>query len=94
MDRMLRRIGTAALWLFAFFLVLIAVNSNEPYLAKLRGIGHVMLVMVAIGVPATMVYCGAWCLARRPRETAFARRLMRTGRRLHRDAVRVRDPQI
>jgi len=69
MDRMLRRIGTAALWLFAFFLVLIAVNSNEPYLAKLRGIGHVMLVMVAIGVPATMVYCGAW-------RAGLARRLL------------------
>src|SRR5690349_22354603 len=57
---MLRRIGIVALWLFALFLVLIAINSNEPYLAKLRGTGHVALVLVAIGIPAAMVYRGAW----------------------------------
>jgi beta-N-acetylhexosaminidase len=60
MDRMLRRIGIVALWLFALFLILIAANSNEPYLVRLRGAGHIVLAMVAIGVPAAMIYRGAW----------------------------------
>ncbi len=57
---MLRRIGNVALWLLAPFLVLIAVNSNEPYLVKLRGAGHIVLVIAAIGIPAAMLYRGAW----------------------------------
>jgi beta-N-acetylhexosaminidase len=69
MDRMLRRIGTAALWLLALFLVLIAINSNEPYLVRLRGAGHIALVLVAAGVPAAMVYRGTWRLG-------IARRLL------------------
>jgi beta-N-acetylhexosaminidase len=72
---MLRRFGIVALWLLALFLVLIAINSNEPYLARLRGAGHIVLVLVAIGVPAVMIYRGrgrggiaarlllvAWCV--------------------------------
>ncbi|WP_407160321.1 glycoside hydrolase family 3 N-terminal domain-containing protein [Bradyrhizobium sp. STM 3557] len=57
---MLRRIGIVALWLPALFLILIAVNSNEPYLVRLRGAGHIALVMMAIGVPTAMIYRGAW----------------------------------
>ena len=57
---MLRRIGKLALWLLALFLILIAVNSNEPYLVRLRGAGHIALVLVAIGIPSAMLYRGAW----------------------------------
>jgi len=64
---MLRRIGIVALWLLALFLVFVGVNSNEPYLVKLRGAGHVVLVLVAVGVPLALVFRGAWSggLARR-----------------------------
>jgi beta-N-acetylhexosaminidase len=60
MDQMLRCIGNFALWLLALVLILIGINSNEPYLVRLRGIGYIALVTVAIGVPAAMVYRGAW----------------------------------
>ena len=69
MDRMLRRIGTVALWLLALLLVLISVNSNEPYLVRLRGTGHIVLVLAAIGVPSAMIYRGAW-------RSGIARRLL------------------
>ncbi|MGC2085863.1 MAG: hypothetical protein WA702_21155 [Bradyrhizobium sp.] len=60
MDRMLRRIGFVVLLSLALFLVLVAVNSNEPYLVKLRGGGHIALVLAAIGVRAAMICRGAW----------------------------------
>lgn len=57
---MLRRIGFVVLLSLALFLVLVAVNSNEPYLVKLRGGGHIALVLAAIGVRAAMICRGAW----------------------------------
>jgi beta-N-acetylhexosaminidase len=57
---MLSRIGNLALWFLALLLVFIATNSNEPYLMKLRGVGHIVLLIVAIGVPIALVWRGAW----------------------------------
>lgn len=57
---MLRRIGFVVLLSLALFLVLVAVNSNERYLVKLRGGGHIALVLAAIGVRAAMICRGAW----------------------------------
>jgi beta-N-acetylhexosaminidase len=58
---MLRRSGTVALWLLALLLILIAVNSNAPYLVWLRGPGHVVLFAVAIGIPLALIRRSAWC---------------------------------
>ncbi|MET0674214.1 MAG: glycoside hydrolase family 3 N-terminal domain-containing protein [Bradyrhizobium sp.] len=57
---MLGRIGNPALWLLALLLIFIAINSNEPYLVKLRGGGHIGLVLGAIVVPLVMLRRGAW----------------------------------
>jgi beta-N-acetylhexosaminidase len=57
---MLGRIGNLALWLLALLLIVIAVNSNEPYLLKLRGAGHVVLIVATIIVLIVMIGRGAW----------------------------------
>jgi beta-N-acetylhexosaminidase len=57
---MLGRIGNLALWLLALLFIFIAINSNQPYLVRLRGGGHIALVLVAIVVPVVMLRRGAW----------------------------------
>jgi beta-N-acetylhexosaminidase len=57
---MLGRIGNLALWPLALLLTFIAVNSNEPYLIKLRGSGHIALVLVAILMPVALIRRGTW----------------------------------
>jgi beta-N-acetylhexosaminidase len=69
MDLMFRGIGTAAFWLLALLLIFIAVNSNEPYLLRLRGLGHIALLVIAIAVPAVLIWRGAW-------RNGLARRLL------------------
>ncbi|HEU0150576.1 MAG TPA: hypothetical protein VFR21_27330 [Bradyrhizobium sp.] len=58
-----------ALWLLALLLIVIAVNSNEPYLLKLRGARHVVLIAATIIVPIVMIGRGAW-------RSGMARRLL------------------
>lgn len=57
---MIKRLGIVALWSLALVLVVIAVNSNEPYLVHLRGAGHVVLLVASAGVPILLFRCGAW----------------------------------
>ncbi|WP_315764200.1 MULTISPECIES: glycoside hydrolase family 3 N-terminal domain-containing protein [unclassified Bradyrhizobium] len=57
---MIKRLRIVALWPLALLLVVIAANSNEPYLVHLRGAGQVVLLVVSAGVPILLLRCGAW----------------------------------
>jgi beta-N-acetylhexosaminidase len=46
--------------LLALFLIVLAVNSNAPYLVWLRGAGHAVLLVVAIVVPLALIRRGGW----------------------------------
>lgn len=57
---MLGRLGRVSLWICALFFIALAVNSNEPYLVRLRGAGHLVLLAVGIAVPVALIWRGAW----------------------------------
>ncbi|MGJ4939171.1 glycoside hydrolase family 3 N-terminal domain-containing protein [Bradyrhizobium sp. HKCCYLS1011] len=57
---MIKRIGIVALWLLALALIVVTMNSNEPYLVRLRGVGNLIILGVSVGVPILLLRRGAW----------------------------------
>ncbi|MGJ5180443.1 glycoside hydrolase family 3 N-terminal domain-containing protein [Bradyrhizobium oligotrophicum] len=57
---MLGRIRTVVLWILALLFIFITLNSNEPYLVRLRGTGHAALLMIGIAAPLLLLLGGRW----------------------------------
>ncbi|MGJ4956601.1 glycoside hydrolase family 3 N-terminal domain-containing protein [Bradyrhizobium sp. HKCCYLRH2015] len=57
---MLGRIRTAVLWILALLFIFVTLNSNEPYLVRLRGSGHVALLLIGLAVPLLLMLGGRW----------------------------------
>jgi beta-N-acetylhexosaminidase len=57
---MLGRIRTVVLWILALLFIFITLNSNEPYLVRLRGTGHTALLLIGIAAPLLLVFGGHW----------------------------------
>jgi len=57
---MLGRIRTLLLWILALLLIFITLNSNEPYLSRLRGSGHVILLVICMSAPLLLARGGRW----------------------------------
>ncbi|CAL77710.1 putative Beta-hexosaminidase [Bradyrhizobium sp. ORS 278] len=57
---MLGRIRTVVLWILALLFIVITVNSNEPYLVRLRGGGHAALLIIALAAPLLLLLGGRW----------------------------------
>lgn len=60
LSNMFGRIRTVILWILAVLLVFITLNSNEPYLVRLRGPGHVALLVIGVAVPLLLALSGGW----------------------------------
>src|SRR5690242_16268470 len=57
---MLGRIRTLVLWILALLFIFITFNSNEPYLVRLRGTGHVALLLIGVTAPLLLMLSGRW----------------------------------
>ena len=57
---MLGRIRTLVLWILALLFIFITLNSNEPYLVRLRGAGHGALLLVGLATPLLLMLSGRW----------------------------------
>ncbi|MGJ4928447.1 glycoside hydrolase family 3 N-terminal domain-containing protein [Bradyrhizobium sp. HKCCYLS2038] len=57
---MLGRIRTLVLWILALVFIFVTLNSNEPYLVRLRGPGHAALFVVGFAAPLLLLLNGRW----------------------------------
>ncbi|WP_257164895.1 glycoside hydrolase family 3 N-terminal domain-containing protein [Bradyrhizobium sp. SRS-191] len=57
---MLGRIRTVVLWILALAFIVITLNSNEPYLVRLRGTGHAALLIIGLAAPLLLLLGGRW----------------------------------
>src|SRR6185369_250247 len=66
MARIIKRIGAISLWVVGLILVLVGVNSNDPYLVPLRGMPNVVIVLMGASVALfllTRSYRRGWRIA-------------------------------
>ena len=59
----IRRSAVVLLWLIAPLLLFAAINSNDPYMVPLRGVGNIALVVVSVAIVLALIRSGLW---RRP----------------------------
>jgi len=57
---MLGRIRTWLFWILALLVISVSFNSNEPYLSRLRGTGHAILLAIGVLAPLLLALSGRW----------------------------------
>ena len=53
-------VRTTLLWIVGLVFVLVGINSNDPYLVPMRGMGNLMLVIASGAVVFMLLRLGGW----------------------------------
>jgi len=56
----IKRSGVVLLWLVALLFLFAGINSNDPYMVPLRGMGNIALVVTSVAIAVALIHRGIW----------------------------------